>query len=168
MKIQNTTDISNKRIRQMIDFVKPNSVASKFTIRVTNGSTEYVGKAYTEGLGSWAKKSEDYDRPHVIARIGKKDMFPHRSWAHTKPKGGYISSLILTREEALVQIIAHELRHLWQRTHKGKRGKVWGARGWYSDRDADAYAISKTREWRRLHTPSEVYPSLDILGINGN
>jgi hypothetical protein len=167
MKIQNTTDISNKRIRQMIDLLGFGSNVGTL-LRVTNGSTEYHGKAYTGGLCGWAKRSEDYNRPHVIVRIGKENMFPYRSWSDTKPQGGYISSLILTREEVLVQVIAHELRHLWQRTHKGKRGKVWGARGQYSDKDADAYAIRKTREWRRLHTPSEVYPSLDILGITGN
>lgn len=67
-----------------------------------------------------------------------------------KKGSGYISSYILSREEALVHVIAHELRHLWQaKVKKGHR--VWGARGQFSDRDADAYAIKKTRGWRRQH-----------------
>jgi hypothetical protein len=71
--------------------------------------------------------------------------------------GGYIDHLILSREEALVHVLAHEFRHLWQVNHPKKRGKVWGARGLYSDRDADYYAIHKTRAWRRLHSqPKEV------------
>jgi hypothetical protein len=54
----------------------------------------------------------------------------------------------LSREEAFVHMIAHELRHIWhKKIPKGYR--VWGARGLYSDRDADAYAIRKVREWRR-------------------
>lgn len=65
--------------------------------------------------------------------------------------GGYIDSLFLSREEALVHIMAHELRHLWQKDHPERRGRVWGARGQYSDRDADAYAIQKSRLWRKLH-----------------
>ena len=39
------------------------------------GQLRYDGKAYTEGLRSWAKKSEDYARPHVIVRIGKEKCF---------------------------------------------------------------------------------------------
>ncbi len=62
-------------------------------------------------------------------------------------RGGYINSLILSGIEALVHVMAHELRHLWQKNHTGKRGKVWGARGKLSNRAADAYAMRKTREW---------------------
>jgi hypothetical protein len=52
------------------------------------------------------------------------------------------------RTEALVHLLAHELRHLWQA--KVKRGyRVWGARGQFSERDADAYAIQMLRRWRR-------------------
>jgi hypothetical protein len=77
--------------------------------------------------------------------------------------GGYISQLTLSREEGLVSIAAHELRHLWQKNHPGKRGKVWGAKGQYSERDADAYAIRKVREWRRLHAPKGAYPVAGLL-----
>jgi hypothetical protein len=66
--------------------------------------------------------------------------------------GGYISQLILSREEALISVAAHELRYHWQSNHwPSKRGRVWGAKGQYSNRDADAYAIRKLREWRRKH-----------------
>ena len=64
--------------------------------------------------------------------------------------GGYIDHILLSREEAVVHVIAHELRHLWQA--KVKKGyRVWGTRGQFSDRDADAFAIRKTREWRRQY-----------------
>jgi hypothetical protein len=69
---------------------------------------------------------------------------------------GELSTRTQTREEALVHVAGHGLRHLWQTTHTGKRGKVWGARGQYSDRDADAYAIRKTREWRKIHA-TDIY-----------
>ena len=81
------------------------------------------------------------------------------SWRIIRPKngntGGYIDYLILSREEALVYVLAHEFRHFWQTNHQGKRGKIWGARGVYSDRDADAYAIKKTRAWRVIHSPND-------------
>ena len=74
--------------------------------------------------------------------------------AFVKPRNlptGYLDSLILSRIEAVVHVTAHELKHLWQTNHPGKRGKVWGARGRISNRDADAYAIRKTREWPKLN-----------------
>lgn len=77
--------------------------------------------------------------------------------------GGYISHWTLSREEGLVHVIAHELRHFWQSNHSGKRGRVWSARGQYSETDADAYAIRKQREWRKIHAPREIYPADDIL-----
>jgi hypothetical protein len=65
--------------------------------------------------------------------------------------GGYLPSLILSQEEALVETLAHEFRHFWQVNHQTKRGKVWGARGIFSERDACWYAIRKVRKWRRQH-----------------
>lgn len=72
----------------------------------------------------------------------------------------YIDDLTLSREEAIVHVMAHELRHLWQSGHSDKRDMVWGSREKLSDRDADAYAIRKTREWRKLVSIREVYPSV--------
>jgi hypothetical protein len=78
----------------------------------------------------------------------------------------YLPALILSREEALILGLAHELRHLWQANNiYNKRGMAWGAnpKG-SSDTDADAYAIRKMREWRKIHTPTELYPAnCDIL-----
>ncbi|MFB1500801.1 hypothetical protein [Thiocapsa sp. N5-Cardenillas] len=61
---------------------------------------------------------------------------------------GYLPRDCWTQHERLVHVIAHELRHLWQgRVKRGHR--VWGARGQFSERDADAYGIRLTRAWRR-------------------
>jgi hypothetical protein len=70
------------------------------------------------------------------------------------PKG-YIDHLVLSREEGLVYVLAHEFRHFWQWSHRGKRGKIWNARGKFSERDADAYAIKKVRAWRALYSPQD-------------
>jgi len=62
-----------------------------------------------------------------------------------------------------VHLLAHELRHLWQARNPRhlnprhrwlaiiQRGrKVWeDTCGQFRERDADAYGIHKTREWRR-------------------
>jgi hypothetical protein len=91
-----------------------------------------------------------------IARRSKEDKDKEKLCDWKKRKGGYIESLILTRDEALVYLLAHELRHFWQKNHHGKRGKIWGARGVYSEKDADAYAIRKQRAWRAIHNPKDV------------
>jgi hypothetical protein len=106
------------------------------------------------------------DDPEIVAWISDDDQsFP--TWCYYPTGWGYLSKLLLDRTEALVMILGHEFRHLWQtdipdehnlperkaRSHWRKfkrRGYVWGARGVLSNRDADAYAIHKVREYRRL------------------
>ena len=63
-------------------------------------------------------------------------------------KGANLPVDLYSRIEALVLVTAHELRHLWQAQHP-KGWRVWGSRGQYSERDADAYAIRMLRAWRR-------------------
>lgn len=62
--------------------------------------------------------------------------------------GGYLPCTWGNRREALLYVVAHELRHLWQaRVPRGRR--VWGARGQFSERDADAWALRMLRRYRR-------------------
>ena len=70
---------------------------------------------------------------------------------------GYLGWPACSWEEAVVALVAHEIRHLWQARHP-KGWRVWGARGRMSERDADAYAIRKLREWRRSRPPRKVVP----------
>jgi hypothetical protein len=217
LKLANTTNFPDEKIREIIQFVKPNNLPnSNFDVRVTNSSGHYNGMCYWYGCG-YAKKGvgSNPNRPLIIARVSPdENKFPHqenhvptrtvklywdqyddrkgewetwhishliaiskayinrrnrelrekgKSYDWNKSAGGYIDCLVLSREEALVHILAHEIRHLWQRNHSGKRGKVWGARGQFSDRDADAYAIRKMREWRRLHAVDIYQEQPDIL-----
>jgi hypothetical protein len=67
-----------------------------------------------------------------------------------------------TREENLIHLLAHELRHFWQKNHSRIDRKMW--RVWHSkrkssymDSDADAFAIRIQRQWRKLHSPREIY-----------
>jgi hypothetical protein len=149
MRLKNYTDYPDDEIRQIIRFCRPSGIGN-FDVRVSNltwadSGRPYRGVAYPEGLGF-----HDSADPFVIVSIPRgESRFPYLD---TDTKGGYIESLMLTRTEALIHILAHELRHLWQAKHR--RGRVWGSRGVYSDRDCDAYAIRKTREWRRMHPPS--------------
>ena len=185
MKFINTTDIPDEEVREIIRFVIPNGLLiSKYTIRLNNSSRGTRGYFLESNLSIYirlSRKGYPYPRRQnndsVIRRPKRKITFWFQEFNEKKqiwqwwyitryyesikdvPKvfsnGGYISSIALSREESLVHTLAHELRHYWQMNHPGKRGKIWGARGKFSERDADAYAIRKTREWRRLHCQSQ-------------
>jgi hypothetical protein len=167
MRLKNYTNISDEKIRQIIKFVRPNGI-SNFDIRISNSQYDlFRGRAY------WAGSTyHDTGNPFIVVRVTKKEnKFPYfvryisqrgsklklnpqsgklEPVSYNASTGGYIDHILLSREEAVVHVIAHELRHIWQA--KVKRGyRVWGARGQFSDRDADAFAIRKTREWRRRY-----------------
>jgi hypothetical protein len=76
--------------------------------------------------------------------------------------GGYLQGMFLSREEYLIHIVAHEIRHFWQKKHSRINRKMW--RVWHNKRkssymetDADAFAIRIQREWRKLKIPREAY-----------
>jgi hypothetical protein len=167
MQLRNSTDIPDALIREIIRFVVPHGVTN-YGVRVAEGSHSFRGRASPEGSGG-----------RVRIWIGPALVFPLRGYGNTglrtrrearftmwykegrlhhtttrrvltnAPRGGYLPRPALgSRVEALVYVIAHELRHLWQGVvPRGHR--VWGARGQYSERDADAYAIRMLRAWRR-------------------
>ena len=132
MRIRNTTTISDRAIRDVVAFVRPPGIGG-FTVRVQN-----------HGRGNYGLASGDSNR--ILLRPPAKGS---RNDTDHRRAGGYLPfPPIAGRLEWLVFIAAHELRHLWQaRVPKGRR--VWGSRGQFSERDADAYAIRMLRAWRR-------------------
>lgn len=160
MRLRNHTDIPTVRIREMVAFAKPSGV-SGFDVRISNLDGKGVrGRAYSRGssyhdracpfvvisvqrgphIAAWTPKVRTV---HVVSR---KDGVETHSMR--KVSKGYLPMPAMSREEGVLFVIAHELRHLWQA--KVKRGRrVWGARGQFSERDADAYALRALRHWRR-------------------
>jgi hypothetical protein len=57
---------------------------------------------------------------------------------------GYLRYSVLNREELLVYLISHELRHLWQ----GRNNSSLDDYG--SQQDADVYAVEKVEAWRKI------------------
>jgi len=138
MKLKNYTDIPDETIRAIIRAVKPADV-SGFDISIKNCRGAYRGMAYSEGCAYHATAA-----PLVIVSIGKDDKYPIVVPEH----GAYLPMVFYSRLEALLTVTAHELRHLWQAKHP--RGwRVWGARGQFSERDADTYALKMLRAYRR-------------------
>jgi hypothetical protein len=166
LRLENHTDISDSRIRKIIRFVRPNRI-SGFDLRISNSKYLFAGTAYPNG-SSLHRTSN----PFIVVRVTDKETkFPYlveynsqtrvdskskpqiimaEARSHNTSNRGYIDHLLLSREEAIIHVVAHELRHLWQKNHR--KCKVWGSRGRYREKDADAYAIRKTREWRRKNS----------------
>jgi hypothetical protein len=61
---------------------------------------------------------------------------------------------IISKVEALVYILAHEMRHLWQ-DHGIERNSIFptgyarNSRGRFSEVDTESYAVNQLRAWRR-------------------
>lgn len=158
MRLHNYTKIDTELLREIIRHCVPSGV-SGFDIAFKN-SRCYHGIAYAEGCTHYARSKRGYHKgatsrtPYVIIYISR----PLHGVKWKKPfkfteRGAYLGVRVFSEVEAVVNLVAHELRHLWQR--KVPRGyRVWGSRGQYSERDADAYSIRKLREWRRLNRAS--------------
>ena len=139
MRIKNYTNVATSTIREMVRFAVPPGVAG-FDVRVNNTGARFRGRAYAEG-----NSIHDRPCPFIIVSIGRSERLPPIDVRH---RGGYLPMPAMSREEMLLVLLAHELRHLWQgRVKRGRR--VYGARGQYSERDADAYALRALRHWRR-------------------
>lgn len=142
-RLRNYTKIADDVIREVEAFVMPPGGVASYDLGVKNLAQGSVrGMAYSEGSGY-----HDTARPFIVCSIGASSRFP-RGPRPAVPGRGYLPQpWLASQEEALVFVLAHELRHLWQhRVPKGRR--VWGARGQFSERDADAYAIRMLRRWR--------------------
>lgn len=164
MKVKNTTDIPNDVVREIISFTKPSGI-SKFDVIIRNGvqlrgwaHTKPTRRPYKNRHGADAVKLGTFvmmelKDPYIDCILPTKqshtEKFPRKlltyQYGQLKGRRYYLAS----RTEALVYLIAHELRHLWQAKGKARRGYVWGSRGRYSEIDTESYAIKMLRAWRR-------------------
>ena len=144
MKVKITNKSFNKGlVKGVVRALRPSGI-SNFNVEVKNGRWCRGRYCYYK---SFQKGHDIFGRaPKVVATINPKQSFPLR-W-HPKAKKGYLPIITYSLNETLVYILAHELRHAWQaKVKKGHR--VWGARGQFSERDADAYALHMLRKYRR-------------------
>lgn len=142
MRLTNNLALPDSLVREILRFVCPPGVAGYDVYLGLTNRSAFKGKAYHEGSSYHATAA-----PFVKLYIGAARRFPRGPRPPLRSK--YLPTpWLASRTEALVYLAAHELRHLWQGKHP-RGGRVWGARGQFSERDADAYAIRKLREWRR-------------------
>lgn len=134
MKLRNNTDIPNEVIKDAIRFARPPGI-KKFTVTVVNSKLD--------DYAAWGCSSG------VRIRINTKAKYPRKmrvyQYGQLKGRRYYLASLT----EALIYLLSHELMHTKQGQHgRIGRGRVWGARGRFSEIQTESYAIRKLREWR--------------------
>lgn len=142
MRLKNTTDIPSETIRKLIRVLRPPGVVG-FDVRVCNTRRSGRGRAYYAG-------SSFHDRacPFIVVGVPRTEAMACTRCRAGRNGRGYLEEVMGSRMEVLVVVLAHELRHLWQaRVPRSRR--VYGARGQLSERDADAYALSALRTYRR-------------------
>ena len=160
MKLTNYTKVPDPVLREMIRFATPPGVSGYDITFKNDGSGQLHGRAYYMGCDYHRRngKCPPLITIHVPKWFGPVDRRIRRNLGTRKGRAierrscrGYMPCDAWTHHEELIHIIAHELRHLWQAKAKGKRarGMVWGGRGRFSEKDADAYGIRITRAWRR-------------------
>ena len=140
-KVVNTTSMPDDLVREVVRFTMPPGVKG-IDVMVKNSASAYGGRAYTGGSsyhGNWKK--------FVVLRVGKRERMVITPYQYGQHKGKKI--WIKDREELLVYLAAHELRHIWQSNRRNKAGYIWGSRGRYSEVDTEAYAIHMLRKWRK-------------------
>lgn len=141
---RNYTDISDDEALAIYAAVCPPGLSAHDVSIKNHGGRQGRGVAYFEGSSYHASA-----RPFVVVSLPKTDALA-RCIRHESGKDGYLPVVQGSRREALVYILAHELRHLWQAKAKGRpRGMVYGAKGRFSERDACAYGLQMLRRYRR-------------------
>lgn len=138
---RNYTDLPDGELRAIYAAVCPPGLPAH-DVEIKNNQGAGRGRAYYAGSGYHATA-----RPFIVVSVPKTEQMARYRW---RLDGGYLPHTIGSRRECFVVILAHELRHLWQARGKGKRrGMVYGSRGRFSERDADAYGIQMLRRYRR-------------------
>lgn len=140
---RNYTDIPTNEIKRIYDAVCPVGLKAH-DVAIKNSKYAFRGMAYSEGSSYHASA-----RPFVVVAIARTEE-KARTRMEARHRSGYLPMTIGSRREALVMVLAHELRHLWQSaTGKRRSGMVYGSKGKMSERDADAYALQMLRRYRR-------------------
>ncbi len=170
--VKNRTDVPDQKILNYIEFCKPFEInklkvvihkAKQYSHGLSNKTNKQIDVWMVDGntkypqirdYGNLRKKIElYYDKYNKVTK--KWQTMKHWHNVPTGKRNGYLPILLLNRDEDLIHIIAHELRHQWQYRKPFKSQYVYAARRKTSDysyeTDCDAYAIKKIREWRRVH-----------------
>src|SRR5215207_5786504 len=138
MKLANTTNFPEDRIREIIQFVKPNNLpTSNFDVRVTNSSGHYHGMCYWDGCG-YAKNGigSDPNRPLIIARVTTNaSKFPYQE-KHTP-----------TRTVKLYYDKYNERKQRWEKWHTSHPIAI--SKAYIARRNRELRDQGKSYDWNK-------------------
>jgi hypothetical protein len=150
MRIINNTKISNKLIRAIVRFTRPPGIKG-FKVQVSATKGQYHGRGGPGRIRVWINVKQKFPRRVMMYQYGQLKA----RWTKPDPVTGVMRQLkgrryyLASLTECLIYIIAHELMHVRQGQKGSLRGRVWGARGRYSEIETESYAIRKLREYRQ-------------------
>ena len=179
MRLINKSNIADKDIQRMFDFCAEPLGLRAMTVKVY--PTKFINGYFGFSLPwkseiSIAVGGKEY--PYFDERPEKTIVNSDDRWMWSEEehkyivKPGYVdkyreaphtSFVYLNVYEWTIHIMAHELRHQWQRKirpmkdftftvrHLGKKSRF------RRERDADSFAKSMVRKWRKLHAV-DIYP----------
>ncbi len=133
MRVTNKTDIPNEIIRDAVRFARPAGI-KRFRVIVVNTKRLYSGWGCNYAIKIRMNLNVKYPRIFRTYQLGQ-----------LRGRRYYIGSAV----EMLIYLLAHELMHVKQGQRGNCRGRVWGARGRFSEIETESYAIRKLREYRR-------------------
>jgi hypothetical protein len=147
MKLVNTSTVPDTTLKQVIKYCLPRGLCLNDVSRIDFGNTErgFHGRA-------WGNTR----RVHVGVPHYTKYRFKKCSGGFR----GYLPINIYSWEEHLVELVAHELRHIWQYKNKERlprevkriRKMNLGTRASLSEVDASLYAKRVVRQYRKDNT----------------
>jgi hypothetical protein len=151
IKVINKSSFSNELIRAVIRFVRPPGIR-RFTAEVRD-CKGYIFRGHGGRKGVLVKINPEWKFPCnlYVYQYGQLKS----KWTKADPVTGVMRRRkgrryhLASKTEALIYVMAHELMHTKQGQSGRIRGKVWGARGRYSEIQTESYAIRKLREYRR-------------------
>jgi hypothetical protein len=156
MKLINTTSYCSDKLKEIIKWCMPQGVFLKDIRKIDIGNTK---------LG-WHGRAWGSMRLHVGVPAYNKYIKPYKSGGFR----GYLPVKTYSWEESLIELVAHEIRHIWQYKNtkwksdssgvlkretklyhgiKKIRKYNMGTKAKLLEVDASLYAIRKVREYRR-------------------
>lgn len=133
--LDNRTDLPDRRLRGLIRAAAPHRLPTvELTVAEGGRTLPFTASAWPQALG----------RPFVQISVNPRWAYPwyHRNGAEQARRGYRSLGWIHTQEELLLLLIAHELRHIWQRDHDPTR---WLAG--HPETDADLWALARRAAW---------------------
>lgn len=119
LRWRNYTDLPDQELRRLYAAVRPANLPAHDCMVLDCLTGIGFGSAYVRGP------------KRIVVAVPRSDWAARR-----RRRGGFLSR---SRMETFVRILAHELRHLWQATHRRPCREA----------DADAYAWQMVQRYRK-------------------